>query len=175
MPYLTREQLLTYASDTQRIETARRFRVASASATQATVFLSHSHADMALVQATANYFASQQVVVYVDWLDPTMPSVTSPQTALGLKQRMNGCRKFVVLVTDQSVASRWVPWEVGYADGTKPATAIAALPVVQSLTQPVTEYIGIYSRIEVGSNGGGFVYAPGSTTPSMTLTAWLRR
>lgn len=154
------------------IAETRAWRATSATAAEATVFLSHSHQDTDLVEATVRFFASRRVHLYVDWLDPKMPEVTDPNTALELKKRIRSLRRFVVLVTDRSSASRWVPWELGYADGVKREHDIAVFPVPNATTQPIAEYIGIYSRIEMVGNNA-VVIPPQRGAPVM-LDSWLR-
>jgi hypothetical protein len=173
MAYISRQQLLDLARNTERIRIAKAT-LATKTSAQASVFLSHSHQDRNLIEAGANLLANQGISVYVDWLDGNMPAVTSPVTASRLKEKINENGRFLLLATDKSLASRWVPWELGYADGVKPAD-IAIMPVLERLSDPPTEYIGLYPRVEVSAfNGRGLVYRPGETTPFRTLESWLR-
>lgn len=143
-------------------------------ATATTVFLSHSHHDAELVEPTILFLADQGVVVYVDWKDPTMPAMTSPETASRLKERIAGCKKFVLLGTNNAIASRWVPWELGVADNRNGLANIAVLPVVpQYRSWEGQEYIGIYSRIETADDGRWAVFPAGKTS-GVTLDYWLR-
>jgi TIR domain len=173
MPIITRDTLLEFRSNPTRIAKARTYLKASRGEATATVFLSHSHSDRDLIDAAINFFAAQGVYVYVDWKDPEMPAVTNSTTATRIQDMIRQNRKFVALVTDQSTASRWVPWEVGYADGKKHRNEIAILPVVDRITDKPTEYLGIYDRIE-GIGDAGFVYRPGEASPYRTLDSWLR-
>lgn len=175
MAFLTRATLTSFATDPGRLATARAYKAESRTSARSSVFLSHSHADRDLVEATRNFLAAAGVLVYVDWLDPQMPEVTSPVTAKSLQRKIAENAKFVLLATSKSLASRWVPWELGYADGIKEPNVIAVLPVVERIDEKPSEYLGIYNRIEViGTTGGGFVYRPGETNPFRTLADWLR-
>jgi hypothetical protein len=172
MPYISRQQLIDLARKTERVVTAKASVRETRASAQASVFLSHSHQDRDLVQAGASLVANQTISVYVDWLDTDMPAITSPETAAKLRAKIRENRRFLLLATDKSLASRWVPWELGYADGVKPAD-IAVMPVLDRLTDQPTEYIHLYARVEVYPTGSAFVYQPGANTPQ-SLMSWLR-
>lgn len=57
--------------------------------------------------------------VYIDKADKELPEKTSAETGVKLKNRIAQCQKFVVLVTANSKNSRWIPWELGFADEKK--------------------------------------------------------
>lgn len=143
--------------------------------TTATVFLSHSHKDAALVEPTILLLAGQGVKVYVDWKDSSMPAVTSPETAARIKERIGGCEKFVVLGTNNAVLSKWIPWELGVADSRTKPDNIAIMPVVpQYQTWEGHEYIGIYSRLETADDGRWAVFPPGKNRGEY-LETWLKQ
>jgi hypothetical protein len=96
----------------------------------AQVFLSHSHRDKELAEWARDFFAMFGKTVYVDWWDDSMPSVPDAATALRLREKIGQKQsKFVLLATENSLDSNWVAWELGYADGTKPASHLASFPV----------------------------------------------
>lgn len=173
MAYLTRSGLETIRTSPQWRSAAQADVQRSPTNAAASVFLSHSHDDRDLVDAVTVYLGGQGVSVYVDWRDPNMPAVTSPTTALALQRRIIGNRRFLLLATDRSMASRWVPWELGYADGVKRHHELAVLPVLTRLHDAPTEYVGIDPRVELSATGYPLVYAPGATMTSVSLAAWL--
>lgn len=177
MAFITEDQLRAFPGKltaNQRIIT----KSASASRTASTVttvFLSHSHQDADLVEPAILLMASQGVTVYVDWKDPTMPAMTSPETASRIKERIGGCKKFVVLGTNNAVTSRWIPWELGVADSRNGLDNIAIMPVVQEYRSwEGHEYVGIYSTLEL-SNSGNWAVFPAGKTQGMTLENWLKK
>jgi hypothetical protein len=87
------------------------------------------------------------VKVYVDWMDEGMPDVVSGETAKKIKLRIQEHRKFLVLVTEHSNDSRWVPWELGYADPTKGMDHIATFPVAETHDFAQNEYLKIYPKL----------------------------
>lgn len=48
-----------------------------------------------------------------------MPQVTSGETAIRIKDRIDKCDKFILLATDKAVESKWCNWELGYGDAKK--------------------------------------------------------
>lgn len=63
--------------------------------------------------------------VYVDEVDPEMAPYTNTETAAILKSRIRQSKKLVLLTSKNSKESRWVPWELGVADGYKDLGNIA--------------------------------------------------
>lgn len=129
-----------------------------------TVFLSHSHKDADIIEKVIAFLLSMGIYVYVDWLDPAMPEVTSAETASKIKTKILECERFIVLLTENSKESKWVPWELGFADGKKPIENIAILPIKRSSNTPDStfkglEYFGLYPVISIGDLNGKSVPA----------------
>jgi hypothetical protein len=61
-----------------------------------------------------------------------MPPTTSHLTAAKLKERIQQSGRFVLLATENSGESKWVPWVLGAADGFKGVPSIAIFPAVES-------------------------------------------
>lgn len=138
------------------------YKRASRAQAETDIFLSHSHRDADIVQAAVRFLAEQGISVYVDWMDPGMPSETSPATAARIKQKIDANRKFVLLVTENSRSSRWVPWELGCADGIRGLDHMAILAVEDragALTG--SEYLGLYAQIWPSNNNDWVVVNPG--------------
>ena len=119
----------------------------SASSVQVTIFLSHSHKDRELVKPAIAFLQSHGVTVYVDWQDGEMPDVVSGETAKKIKEKIRQHQKFLVLVTENSKDSRWVPWELGFADPVKGMDCIATLPVAENHDFAQNEYMKIYPKL----------------------------
>jgi len=141
----------------------------------ATVFISHAHADADLVEATRRFLASLGVTIYVDWEDPEMPSATSTTTASTIKDKIKRLGKVVVLASTKAQESKWVPWELGFADAAIGLTRIAVLGVADNQANwDGAEYLGLYPSISKGSDGNWGVFEAGSSR-GVTLEAWLKR
>lgn len=153
-------------------------RMFSKSASTTSVFLSHSHHDKAIVEQAKVFFENLGMRIYVDWADETMPERTNGTTATRIKnQIISGNDKFVLLATNNAVASKWCNWEVGIADALKlKEKKIAILPLAEnSGTWNGNEYLQIYPRIEKSSSNSDdyYVWYPDGTLE--IITSWLRR
>lgn len=121
--------------------------------TKCEVFLSHSSKDEEILPGVIKFLEGFGVKVYIDKKDSALPRETSPETAEILKQRIRESKKFVVLVTENSKDSRWIPWELGLADEMKKLNNIALLPAIKSHDYgnwTKQEYLGLYLRIDYG-------------------------
>jgi len=130
-----------------------------------TVFLCHSHHDADLIQGVLNHFSDEGWRVYVDWADEAMPESPNRETAQRIQQKIVQLQYFVFLATPNSMASRWCPWEIGYADGKKSVDQILILPTTdRSRRWHGSEYLQLYKKIDWAEGGGLGVWDPGETT-----------
>ncbi|MDK7587468.1 toll/interleukin-1 receptor domain-containing protein [Alcaligenes faecalis subsp. phenolicus] len=130
---------------------------ASSRSLSGSTFLSHSSKDQELVVGAIRILENHGGQVYVDEVDPAMPPYTTDETAQLLKQRIYQTNRFVLLASKNSQDSRWVPWELGIADGTKGLGKIALFPASDSTdddTWASWEYLGLYRRIVWGDLQG---------------------
>jgi TIR domain len=140
-----------------------------------TIFLSHSHADSDIIKEIVAFFLALDIYIYVDWLDPSMPAITSVETAKRIKSKIKQCDKFVVLLTENSKNSKWVPWELGWADGVKTFGDIAIFPVLRTVHGDFkgVEYMEIYPKIQEGNLEGRRRPAVFPPTEISTNGKWL--
>lgn len=114
------------------------------------VFLSHSSADDKHVAGVLRFFKRFNATVYADDFDNRLPMPPTVSTAVTLKDEIKQCPRFVVLVSPSSQSSRWIPWELGLADGFKDIPPIALLPVTPEGVEEAwtkQEYFNLYPRI----------------------------
>jgi hypothetical protein len=126
---------------------------------QKTAFLCHSHRDSQLAEGLQALLAEQGVALYIDWQDASMPLEPNRETAARLQQRIKTSDWFLFLATTNSMASRWCPWELGYADGQKPLDRIAIVPTSDGKSTHGNEYLQLYRRVDV-SNAGELLWVP---------------
>lgn len=113
-----------------------------------TVFLSHKHSDKEELSRAIALLKKLGVAVYVDWLDVEMPQKTSGVTAAKIKDKIKANKKFVLLATEDAIASKWCNWELGYGDAQKYINHIAILPVKNDYSDfSGSEYLQIYPVI----------------------------
>jgi hypothetical protein len=126
---------------------------------QKTAFLCHSHRDEKLAEGLQSLLAEQGVQLYIDWKDASMPPEPNRETAARIQQRIKSCDWFLFLATANSMASRWCPWELGYADGQKQPDRIAVVQTTDSSTTHGNEYMQLYRRVD-SNNAGQLLWLP---------------
>lgn len=137
------------------------------------VFLSHSHRDGDLIMNAMGLLSRFGGDPYVDWLDAGMPERTDAETARAIRTKITTCPRFVLLASDRALASRWVPWELGYSDAVKGLPNIAILPVRDQASEYAgNEYLQIYSAIKSTTDAGFAVFEPGQDR-GVSLRSWI--
>ena len=155
--YTTKAELRRFASELPLNEQVVLKKAAASRALSGSMFLSHSSKDSDLVVGAIRILENHGGKVYVDEIDPQMPPYTTEKTAALLKDRIHQTSRFVLLASKNSRDSRWVPWELGVADGDKGLERIALFPAVDEPNDKSWvswEYLGLYRRIVWGDLKG---------------------
>lgn len=156
---------LTDAARRSRSTTASSREIALESARAAgrkTAFLCHSHADREYVEGFVELLRESGWDIYVDWLDDTMPPHPNRTTADRIKKRIAQADYFLFLATPNSTASRWCPWEIGFADGVKHMDRIMVVQTSDWSGQNYgNEYLDLYRRVDVSRQGPLATWRPG--------------
>lgn len=122
------------------------------------IFLSHSSKDEKYLSSIIDLLQEYGGKVYIDKLDKDLPNTTNHETAVKLKDRINSIDKFILFATKNSKESKWMPWELGIADGIKKYYDIAILPSAENSSEEnwaEQEYLGIYKKIVKGRINSG--------------------
>ena len=123
---------------------------------QLTAFLSHSHQDALLALGLQEMLKRAGWDVYIDWQDTTMPATPDGETAFNIKVAIVRADWFLFLATQNSMSSRWCPWEIGFADGKKAHNRIAIIPTADNQGNFYgNEYLHLYSSIDVAQHASG--------------------
>ena len=126
-----------------------------------TAFLCHSHLDRRLALSLQAFLHAQGWRVYIDWQDQTLPSTPDRRTAETIQDKIRQLDWLLYLATVNSAASRWCPWEIGYADGIKSRDRIVVIPTRDEAGASYgSEYMELYRRIEEDA-GAVSVFEPG--------------
>ena len=127
-----------------------------------TVFLSHSQMDRDLAKGLQNRLRNQDVDLYIDWEDTSMPETPNRETAAIIQERIHTCDILLFLATQNSLQSRWCSWELGYADGKKSHDSIVVVPTLDDEGHYYgNEYIQLYNRLILTSELEKYgVFAP---------------
>lgn len=178
--YVTRDELRGYAAEIPITEQASLQKSIHARSPIGSTFLSHSSQDEDLVIGATRVLEGHGGRVYVDEVDPEMPPYTTSATAALLKRRIAQARRFVLLASPNSKQSRWVPWELGIADGEKGLSSIALFPAADDPNDQSWaswEYLGLYRRIAWGSLEGRrenvWMVLDESSNTATPLSDWL--
>jgi hypothetical protein len=118
-----------------------------------TAFLCHSHRDQTLVTGLVALLNEANWNVYVDWNDPVMPDVPDRVTAQRIQEQIGQTDFFLFLATPNALASRWCPWEIGYANGVKPIDTIVVIPTRSGSVTHGNEYLDLYRSIDFSREG----------------------
>jgi len=87
-------------------------------------------------------------------MDASLPDSPNKETAQKIQNRIKITDFFLFLATKNSTASRWCPWEIGYADGIQKGDRILIIPVTEGDVCYGNEYLQLYRRIDIASHGG---------------------
>lgn len=132
---------------------------------QRVAFLCHSHKDEALALGLQAVLRERGVYLYIDWQDAEMPDKPSAETATRLRNRIRQSNLFLFLATQNSMSSKWCPWELGYADGVKPnSDDIVVVPTTDAGYEHGAEYMNLYRRIDTNALGALQVFGAGRLT-----------
>lgn len=142
------------------------------SAGQSTIFLCHSHKDHTLALGFAQMLQDAGCRVYIDWLDSEMPDIPNKETAARIQLKIKESEYFVYLATENSSKSRWCPWEIGYADGVKITDKIVIAPTRDRSGAYGQEYLELYQRIEIASDGSLAIFDPNKTNGHYARNIW---
>lgn len=156
------EALDTIAKSAQTIVEARALGLRTA-------FLCHSHKDQSLVRGLVNLMQRHGWRVYVDWADTSMPDKPNQETARKIQRKIVDSDYFLFLATANSMASRWCPWEIGYADGVKANERILMVPTTDGLQSHGNEYLELYRSIDFSGQQELAVWGPGQSSGGIRL------
>ena len=133
---------------------------------QKTGFLCHSHKDRDMALGLQQWLKEQGMELYIDWQDPYMPNTPDGTTADRIRTAIKAADVFLFLATNDSMASRWCPWELGFADGTKRNNQIAVIATRDASGNYYgNEYLQLYRRIDQSAGNAVHWYQKGSQTP----------
>lgn len=115
------------------------------------IFLSHSSSDKKAAFGIANSIKKKfNYSVYIDLQDDALDaSKVSHKTADILRNRMKKCKCLFYATSQNTVKSKWMPWETGYMDALTGRVAIC--PLVENDDNDNVfngqEYLGLYPYV----------------------------
>lgn len=115
------------------------------------IFLSHRYEDREAVKGLADELVNDfKYSVYIDWIvDPTLDRLkVNRGTAEVLRNRLSHSRCLWYVTSDGSAASKWMPWETGFADGKTGRVAICPLVSGEKTEFSGVEYLSMYPYVD---------------------------
>lgn len=138
-------------------------------AARRTAFLSHSHHDRARAKGLQTLLAEQGWDVFIDWEHQTLDERPTKETVVWLQRAIEGRDWLIYLATPNAEKSRWCPWEIGFADGRKSASAILIVATSDARGIYGSEYLHLYGQISETQLGGLAVFEAGQTSSGRYL------
>jgi hypothetical protein len=97
--------------------------------------------------------------LYIDWQDASMPETPDGTTAARIRSVIRAADVFLFLATNNSMASRWCPWELGFADGVKRNEQIGIVSTRDSSGRYFgNEYMQLYRKIDQSPSSGSLYW-----------------
>jgi len=143
------------------------------------LFLSHSqHDDEEMMWGAVSILEEHGALVYIDERDRGLDELDPIETARHLRTQVTKSSRLVVLFSDQTARSRWIPWELGLGDGNASRSAVATLPFSIDGSEGdwgTQHYFAIYPQIRRlrSDTGLRFVVVDPMTKQRMPLERWL--
>ena len=145
------------------------------------IFLSHSYLDRKRIISLVELFNKAGYSVYVDWIDDNQMdrSKVGVDTAQTLRKRMESSLCLAYVATSNTTTSKWCPWELGYADGSKDGRC-CILPIMENANSyKGQEYLGLYPYIDYVNYNNSTKYDfwvndPKNAACYVRLREWLR-
>src|SRR5258708_2308232 len=78
------------------------------------VFVSHKKEDSEQASAISTYLVSSGLQVYLDVIDAQLGK-SGPDLADYIRAQLDQCTQLLAVISAQTKASWWVPWEIGVA------------------------------------------------------------
>ena len=127
------------------------------------IFVSHSRADRAAVEAVVHEWEQWGHHVFVDFTDQALLEASrtgkmTPALAEHLRTTIQRCRVFVLMASRQSAGSGWMPWELGLAHGSVGRVHLYLLDPDAPEAAPGREYLRLYQPTSFGpGNARGYL------------------
>lgn len=113
------------------------------------VFLSHSSKDKIIILNFKQELKQRGYSAYIDWVEDS--DYGRDKIAPKLKTAMSNSKVLIYIHTQNTVNSKWTPWEIGYFDNDKGPDRIGIVPFLnsQSRIPPYSgqEYLELYNQI----------------------------
>lgn len=105
------------------------------------VFISHKKEDRDVAKKVADYIMEAGIDVYFDEYDTTINRNDPKSIVAAIKRGMQLSTHMIVIFSNKTIKSTWVPWEIGYGDAT--STEIAILKMIDIKKNQLPDYMQV--------------------------------
>lgn len=161
MALLTSEYLKRKSSQTAINESVKLFSTKNTKSSTFDIFLSHSFLDKEEVFGLYVELIRLGYTVYVDWIVDShldRKNVTK-ETADLIKNRMKNSKSLLLAVSTNAAMSKWMPWELGFVDGSTDRCAIVPVSTdnlsINSFNR--IEYLKLYPYLDKSTDTSNVV------------------
>lgn len=105
------------------------------------VFVSHKKEDSAVAKSVAEYIMDAGIDVYFDELDATINRKDPKSVVSAIKRGMDLSSHMVIIFSNRTLSSHWIPWEIGYGMAT--STDIRILKMADITKDRLPEYLQV--------------------------------
>lgn len=78
------------------------------------VFISHQKKDKAAAKKLADFLISKGIDIYFDEYDTSIDRSNPDKLTTSIKRGIDFSKYMLILISQSTLNSQWVPWEVGY-------------------------------------------------------------
>jgi hypothetical protein len=145
------------------------------------VFLSHSSSEPdELLLGVNGMLQDEGLSVYVDrYTDPhLLPNKITSATAKILRMRLKSSRSLLYVYSQYSTKSRWMPWELGFADGLGSRVGVIPVTKNQETEFKGEEYLNLYPYVDIApvkDTARRIFWINSSNNYYARLAPWLRK
>ena len=105
------------------------------------IFVSHKKEDRDAAKKVADYIMDSGIDVYFDEYDTSINRSNPKSVVNAIKQGMQLSTHMIVVFSNMTLESKWIPWEIGYGDATK--TEIRILKMIDIKKDRLPEYMQV--------------------------------
>lgn len=102
------------------------------------VFISHSSRNKKVIYSIVKALNNEGIICYVDWIadrQQLQRQLTSKETAEVIVNRIKQSNSFIYILSRECIASKWSPWELGYAYATNKPVCIYQIEPIEDKPQ----------------------------------------
>ena len=118
------------------------------------IFISHQKRDSDIARKIADYFITSGIDVYFDEYDEKIDRNNPQSVVNAIKRGIQNSTHMLCLLSQNSIESKWIPWEVGYGYD---RTTVIGLTLKEISKSVLPEYLQIVSILRGTQSLNNFI------------------